>query len=278
MTQVEDIKVIKAENFKLENVVFSQPKPNSKGGNKIYVNYDYEDGKPAKALRIQMPKMKAPFGVSGFDATRTDKKDTSPNASSNDTLDFSLDNKELLDKLEQLEKLVLKQGSLNSKELFKKKFKENEIEMFYKSFLKFNETDGVRDDTKYAPRLKTKLYKNDQYKYNISVYNSNRKKTEIDIYNVDKVIPRGCECVTILTCPGIWQVQKGFGLNFVPSQVIVYKSDLSLPEFAFLEDKDIKEPTKEEEEDSENDEYNSNNAEEGSEQEVTDLLDEVVLE
>jgi len=269
MSQDKDIKVVKAENFKLENVRFSDIKTNSKGGKKIYVNYDYEDGKPAKALRIQMPKMKVPFGISGWVQGRDGKGDNSPTESSNDTLEYSVNNAIVLKKLEDLDNMVLKYGETNWKDIFKKKPKDTSE--FYRSFLKFNEVDGKRDDSKYVPRLKSKLYKDENFKYNISVYNSgSRKANTIDIYNSSEVIPKNSEVIAILSCPGIWIVNGTFGLNFIPSQLIVYKSDLNLPEFAFLEDPNIKEQNDEEENEDEEEESDSID-------ETTDLLDEVKL-
>src|SRR6478752_6894787 len=114
--------IIQAKNFKPENVRFSAPKANKHGGKAVYVNYDYEDGDRPKTLRIQMPRMKLPFGVSGWDGP--DKKDNSPTETSKDTLEMSFneeEHKDIIKKFERLDELAIEAGFSNSKDFFKKK-------------------------------------------------------------------------------------------------------------------------------------------------------------
>lgn len=232
-------KVIKLSEFKPENVKFSAAKNNKHGGKVVYVNYDYEDGGNPRTLRIQMPKMKAPFGISGWDKDRADKKDTSPTEQSNDTLELSVgENPELVEKLEKVDALAIKQGVINSKDFFKKKFDSSYIKMQYKSAIKFSENeDGERDD-KYPPRIKTKLYKDSSYNYKFQVFNSKKELLDLSVYNHNEVIPKGSECVVLLECAGIWIINEKFGLSWRPAQMKVYKSDTKLKEYSFIDNSD----------------------------------------
>lgn len=232
-------KVIKLRDFKPENVKFSTPRNNKHGGKAVYVNYDYEDGSGPKPLRIQMPKMKAPFGISGWDKSRADKKDTSPTETSNDTLEFSTGaHQEIIEKLQILDEMVIEQAVANSKEYFKKKYDEAYIKMQYKSAVKFNENEDGEVDDKYPPRLKTKLYKDEEFNYKLQVYDVDNKPLKVSVYNYNEVLPKGCECVALLECAGIWIINEKFGLSWRPAQMKVYKSDFKLVGCAIVEDEE----------------------------------------
>lgn len=234
-----ETKVIKLRDFKPENVKISQPRVTKHGGKSVYVNYDYEDGKGFKPLRIQMPKMKAPFGISGWDKDRTDKKDTSPTEQSNDTLELSIgEHQELINKLQSLEEMIIKQAVNNSKEYFKKKYDESYIKMQFKSAIKFSENEDGEIDTKYPPRLKTKLYKDDEYTYKIQIFNPTKDLVKVNVYNHSEFFPKGCECVTLLQCAGIWIIGEKFGISWTPAQMIVYKSDTKLNGYSFIEEEE----------------------------------------
>jgi hypothetical protein len=230
------IKIVKAKDFKPENVRFSTPKANKHGGKVVYVNYDYEDGSSPKTLRIQMPRMKAPFGVSGWDGK--DKKDNSPSETSNDTLELSFndEDKDLIEKFERLDDLAIEAGALNSKEFFKKKFDKEALKLFYKQTIKHNEDEEGERDNKYPPRLKTKLSKDKDYRYTAQIFTPEKERVLMDIHNYAEVIPKGSECVTIIECSGIWIINEKFGLSWRPAQTKVYISDNKLSGYSFIDD------------------------------------------
>ena len=232
------IKIVKAQDFKPENVKFSEPKENKHGGKVAYINYDYEDGKPPKTLRIQMPRMKAPFGISGWDTTKKDRKDNSPTKISNDTLELSFNDSDIdiIEKFEKLDELAIDTGVLNSKEFFKKKFDRDALKLFYKSSVKHNEDDEGERDNKYPPRFKTKLIKNQDSAYTVEVYNSAKERMMMNIENCGKMIPKGSECVCIVECTGIWIIGEKFGLSWRPIQMKVYRSSNKLVGYSFIDD------------------------------------------
>ena len=55
--------VILANDFKIENVSFKEPKKNSNGGLSILLNYFNEKTNKNGPLLVQTPKMRMPFGV-----------------------------------------------------------------------------------------------------------------------------------------------------------------------------------------------------------------------
>jgi hypothetical protein len=232
------IKIVKAQDFKPENVKFSEPKENKHGGKVAYINYDYEDGKPPKTLRIQMPRMKAPFGVSGWDTTKKDRKDNSPTKISNDTLELSFNDADLdiIEKFEKLDKLAIEAGVVNSKDFFKKKFDREALKLFYKSSVKYNEDNEGERDNKYPPRFKTKLMKNQDSAYTVEVYNSAKERIMMNIENCGKMLPKGSECVCIIECTGIWIIGEKFGLSWRPIQMKVYRSSNKLVGYSFIDD------------------------------------------
>ena len=234
-----ETKVIKLRDFKPENIKFSSLRTTKHGGKIVYINYDYNDGQSAKPLRIQMPKMKTPFGISGWDKDRADKKDSSPTENSNDTLELSLgDNKEIIEKLEKMDEMIIKQAIENSKEYFKKKYADDYVRLQYKSALKFNENEEGDRDNKYPPRLKTKLYKGNDYEYKTQVFNTDKELLKIDIYNHSEILPKGSECVALLECAGIWVINEKFGVSWRPAQMKVYKSDTKLSGYSFIDDEE----------------------------------------
>lgn len=233
-------KVINIKNLKLNNVQISKPKLNKSGGKVIYINYDYEDGQGPKPLRLQMPKMKAPFGISGYDKDNTDNTDNSVTERSNDSIDLSLgDHEDAIEKLKKLDKLFLDRVKANPIEFFNKKRSEEGIEEVFTPSVKYGKNKATGEiSTEYPPRMKNKLYKDNEGKYNLQVYTPDRKPVEMNIYNQGEIIPKGCECVTLLGVAG-WVTPTGLGLSWRPAQMIVYKSDNALQNFAFLEDPDI---------------------------------------
>lgn len=232
-----ETKVIKFKDFKPENIKLSPLRMTKSGRKIVYINYDYEDGNSPKPLRIQMPKMKTPFGIAGWDNDRTDKKDKSPTKNSNDTLELSIgDDKAIVEKFEKIDDIVINQAIDNTKEYFKKKLSPEYVKLQYKSSLKFSQNEDMERDDKYPPRIKTKLYKNKDFVYQVKIFDENKKSVSIDIFNQEEVIPKGSECLSLLECSGIWIVNDSYGLSWVPVQMIVYKTNNNLTGYSFIEE------------------------------------------
>lgn len=230
--------IIKIENFKIENVKISSPRANSHGGKVVYVNYDFEDGSSPKPLRIQLKRMRVPFGISAWDQGRSDKKNSEPSETSNDSIDlaFKENQENVVEIFEKIEELAIKHATNNSVDFFKKKHDPATVKVFFKSNIKYSEDEEGKRDNKYQPRLKTKLLKDSSYSYKTQIYDNDNKRVDFDIYNQSSVIPKGSECLSIVECGNIWIINEKFGISWRPAQMKIFKNDLALTECAFEED------------------------------------------
>jgi hypothetical protein len=229
--------VIKIEDLKIENIRLSQVKVNKRGGKMVYINYVYNQNEDPKKLRFQLPKMKAPFGVSGWSIDGSGKSSSIPNENSNDAIELAFNSFEepALRKIEELEEFIIKNAFENSKEFFNKKKPLDACKMFFTTGVRHTvDEDGNKSD-KYPPRIRCKMMKTPDNHYTVQVY-ENRKKVPMDIYNYSSVLPKMSECTAIVDCASIWIVGEKFGVSFRPTQMKVSKNETSLKDYAFIEE------------------------------------------
>jgi hypothetical protein len=240
--------VIKIEDLKIENIRLSQVKANKKGGKTVYINYIYNEGEEPKKLRFQLPRMKAPFGISGWSVSSNGENSSIPNEMSNDAaeLAFSENHQAIIHILEKLEEFMVQTAFENSKEFFNKKKTLEVCKMFFTSAIKHTLDDNGEKSNKYPPRFRCKLNKNADNAYTVQVYNSKKEKVDMDIYNYNSVLPKMSECVTIIECSGLWIVGEKFGISFRPAQMKVYKNETSLTDYAFVDEEEHDEDTHQE--------------------------------
>jgi hypothetical protein len=226
-------KIIKIKDFKLENVRISTPRANKHGGKVAYINYDFEDGSNPKPLRIQLEKMRVPFGVSSW--VSADQKNSGPTEMSNDSLDLAFNDSQtdVIKKFEDFENLIIQEGIKNSFEFFKKKQSPEAVKLLFKSNVKYGVDDKGERDTKYPPRLKTKLLKDKQASYIAQVYDTSNKRVEFNIHNHSEIIPKGSEALSIVESGSIWIINGNFGISWRPAQLKIFKNDMALTECAF---------------------------------------------
>lgn len=229
--------VVKIEDLKIENIIFSQIKVNNRGGKVVYINYNYEDGSAPKKLRIQFPKMKCPFSITGFDALAPTKDEKGKiSLSSNDSIELSFDETTfILEKVKQIEGAIFQFALKNSKSLLGKEYNKDFIEEFRVSNIRIS-TDKDGSPMKYPPRLRCKLSKDENGVYTTSFFDNSRKKLECNYINYREVIPKMSDCLTIVDLSSIWVVGQKFGASFRPVQMKVFKNEMSLEEYAFVED------------------------------------------
>jgi len=229
--------VIKIENLKIENVRLSPPKVNKRGGKNIYINYVYNTNEQPKKLRIQLPFMKAPFGVSGFSVGPDGKSSSIPNEESSDAIELAFSGKDDIGigKIEKLEALLVNHAFDNSKEYFNKKKSLDACKMFFTSGVKYDlDEDGMQSDM-YPPRIRCKMGRSLDNVYSVQIYDPNKQKVAMDLSNHNEVITKMSECCTIIDCAG-WVVGEKFGISFRPAQMKVKKNETALNDYAFIED------------------------------------------
>lgn len=227
-------KLIKAAEFKSQKVSFSDNiRTNKYSGKSVYINYE---GSP---LRVQMPKMSLPFGISCFK-----KPDDPSQVSYNLELSFRDVDGEIINNFKNLEEKIIDFAEKNSKELFKKQKSREVLKDSYSSFLKIDLDEDGNESTKYAPRMKVKIY-TQGINFNFDAYDAEKKdgkypKLHITEDNYEEFIGKGSQCEVIIQCNGIWVIGGNkFGVSWSLSQMKVYKNDNKLVGYSFIEDEEI---------------------------------------
>tara|TARA_B100001564_G_scaffold153992_1_gene129316 strand:- start:9267 stop:9956 length:690 start_codon:yes stop_codon:yes gene_type:complete len=201
-----------SQQFEPSTVTFSQLKKNKNGGKSVMLNHNNK-----KKLYLQLPFMRSPFGLSAFTDEATNKTSYSLD------LSFDTDNEDamqLSSKLTELDEIILKTVTDNSKEWLGKAYDINVIrEALYKPLVRQGK-EG------YANTLKLKVQTNQSGDFIPEAYNSDRELIQID------EIERGQKCMCIVEINQIWFIDNKFGVSVRLSQVLCGEST-KLPSFAF---------------------------------------------
>ena len=219
--------IMKSTSFQPSAMTFSNFRKNKRGGGTLYIN-----GPENKKKYIQLPYMRAPFGVSSF----TD--DATGNTSYSIPLSFDSNNPELCEfqtKMEEFDDLICNMVAKNSKEWLGKQYNIAVIkEALYKPMVVPGKTVG---DTTYAPTMKLKvLYNKNKEEFESEAYNSSRERIPVD------TIEKSQKVMAIIDINQIWFIDNKFGVSMRFNQGIVEESQ-KLPSFAFqgLDDVDVEE-------------------------------------
>jgi hypothetical protein len=141
-------------NFDASKVTFSDLRKNKMGGKVIYLS-----GPGKKKLQIEMPKMRAPFGLSEFVDQNTGKSSWSVNLSLEDQDD-------LRSRLQALDDAVVNAAVKNSKKWLGKDHSAAVIrDALYSPIVK------MPADDKYAPTIKLKVLADENNKFKPETYN-----------------------------------------------------------------------------------------------------------
>ncbi|NBS68006.1 hypothetical protein EBT31_03710 [bacterium] len=199
-------------NFSAENVHFSELKKNKLGGK--FINLQ---GPAGDKLLIQMPAMRAPFGLSEFTDKGTGKVTYS--------LDLSLDDPEVRQLLEQIDSRVLNYVADNSVQFLGKPYKKEILqEALFKPMVKPGKGD-------YAPTLKLKVVTGRDGQFIPRCFEQDRSVAPLD--SIDK----GSQVFTIVELNQIWFIDSKFGVS-VRLQQVMKLPRANLNEFAFAVEKD----------------------------------------
>jgi len=199
-------------NFDANSVAFSKLRKNKNGGKAVYLNAA-SGGK----LFIELPFMRAPFGLSSFVDEATKKTSYS--------LDLSFDkNDEQLIKLQDIfkkfDEKVIKMVAENSQEWLGKVYNVNVIEQaLYKPIVRAGKGD-------YASTIKLKVLLNDKGGFVPEAYNMARQSVPLDS------IEKGQKIKCIIDLNQIWFIDNKFGISARILQVLLEPSK-KLPAFAF---------------------------------------------
>ena len=201
-----------SQQFEPSTVTFSQLKKNKNGGKSVMLNRGNK-----KKLYLQLPFMRSPFGISTYTDEATNKTSYSLD------LSFDADNEDamqLSSKLLELDDIILKTVTENSKEWLGKSYDINVIrEALYKPLVRQGK-EG------YANTLRLKVQTNQSGDFVPEAYNLNQEPIQLD------EIERGQKCMCIVEINQIWFIDNKFGVSVRLSQVLCGEST-KLPSFAF---------------------------------------------
>jgi len=199
-------------DFNPSTVNFSKLRKNKNGGKTVYLN-----NSNGGSILLQLPYMRAPFGLSTF--TDESSKKTSY------SLDLSFDNEpeisEFQDKILALDEIILDLVEKNATDWLGKKFNKVVLkEALHKPLVKRSKGD-------YAPTLKLKIMTDMKSGDFIpEVYNSRRERVDPD------TIERGQRVMAIIDLASIWFIDNKFGVSARLKQCLLAPSK-KLPAFAF---------------------------------------------
>lgn len=183
--------------FNASDVTFSDVYKNAKGGKAVYL----KDASGQKLL-FQLPRLRAPFGLSTF-------KDESSGRVSY-SLPLSLDQPEILEAFAKLDARVLDHLAANSEEILGKKLSRDVIaEGMYKSPVKPSSKEG------YAPTLNLKVITDPKTGALVtSAWNSDREQVPLES------LEKGQSLSAIIELNQIWRTPAGVGVSVRVHQVM----------------------------------------------------------
>lgn len=210
--------VIKTQDVNVENITYANNvKTLDNGGKMVWMGYS---GRP---LIMQLPTMKAPFGVSEWSDEKTGTKKY--------YFDLSFDgmaaNEELAKTYEMFKAMdakVLNDGMDNSMAWFKKRYTSIEI-----MDALFSPSVKMPKDEKYSPTIKLPLAQS-QGEFKCGVFDGDRNRVNILDMNT-----KGAEVTAIIQLVGIWLAGGKFGVSWKVQQLRIIPRT-RLTDYAFLDD------------------------------------------
>jgi hypothetical protein len=224
------LSIQQSTDFNASAVVFSKLRKNKNGGKSVYLN-----GPNNRKLQLEIPKMRAPFGLSTF-TDETSKKTSY-------SLDLSFDTdpeiQDFMTRMKELDDIIVKTVAENSQEWLGKKYGIPVIkEALYKPMVKPGKGD-------YPGTLKLKVLSDPKTgEFVPEAYNYNRENVEMT------AIEKGQKVTCIIDINQIWFIDNKFGVSVRLLQVLLEPSK-KLPRFAF---KNVEAPPQEDVEDEDEEE------------------------
>ena len=204
--------VIKFSDLSLSDVTFSDIRKNANNGGKtIYLN-----GRGKSKLFVQLPKMKAPFGLG---INEYDGKTSY-------SLPMTADDPVFVDFLKKFDDMVVAKVVENSETYLGKSMNETVVREALYSAL-FNPPS----DEKYDPLFKTKILANHDGTFVPQVFTTDREPFDLN------KLEKGQYVTAIVHIPSIWFVGTKFGVTIRLQQLRVTPSQ-KLTEYAFVDDDD----------------------------------------
>lgn len=200
-----------SSDFDASSVNFSKMRKNRNGGKAVYLN----TGSGAGKILVQLPYLRAPFGLSSFTDENTKRTSYSLD------LSFDSENEDLQKIFEDVDANVLETVSANSQEWLGKKYNITVMkEALYKPIVRPGKGD-------YPATMKLKVMTDLKTGEFVPLsYNSQREQVPLD------TIEKGQNMMAIIDINQIWFIDNKFGVSVRLQQVLLEPSK-RLAAFAF---------------------------------------------
>ena len=197
--------------FSISAVNFSKLRKNRQGGKAVYLN----TGSGAGKILVQLPYLRAPFGLSSFTDESTKRTSYSLD------LSFDAENEDLQKTFEEIDKKVLETVATNSKEWLGKQYNIAVMkEALYKPLVRLSKGD-------YAPTMKLKVI-TDTKSGDFVPMAFNAQQDQVAFDSIEK----GQKLMAIIELNQIWFIDNKFGVSARIQQVLLEPSK-KLSGFAF---------------------------------------------
>lgn len=208
-------------NFSADGLLFSDMRKNKLGGKAVYIN-----SLNGTKMLVQLPPMRAPFGLSDFTDQNTGKTTYS--------LDLSLDDPDVQKVFKAIDDRVVEHVAENSQTFLGKPYKIDVIrEALYKPLVRASKGD-------YAPTLKLKVITDRDGEFVPEAYDHARVPVPLN------TVEKGSTVHTIVDVSQIWFIDNKFGVS-IRLQQLMKTAPSSLKGFAFnVEHEEIDVPEDEE--------------------------------
>lgn len=203
-----------ASEFDAKKIEFSALRKGKMGNKTVYINTS-----DSKKLYVQLPFMRAPYGLSAYTDESTGKTSYSLD------LSFDAENAEAMEfmkKLEELDNRILDIAAENSEQWLGKKFHRDVLaQALYKPLIR------VAKDPQYPSTFKIKILTKPDGGFVPEVYNFQRERVDLD------TMQKGQRCCAIVDFSSLWFVDSKFGATVRLSQLLLDRSE-KLQSFAFV--------------------------------------------
>jgi hypothetical protein len=200
-----------SNEFSVSYANFSKMRKNRNGGKAVYLN----TGAGAGKILIQLPYLRAPFGLSSFTDEATKRTSYSLD------LSFDAENEDLQKTFEDIDNKVLEVVATNSKEWLGKQYNIAVMkEALYKPLVRPSKGD-------YPPTIKLKVM-TDSKSGSFVPLAYNAQQEQIDFDSIEK----GQKMMAIIELNQIWFIDNKFGVSARVQQVLLEPSK-KLSGFAF---------------------------------------------
>jgi len=197
--------------------VFQKPKPTNSGSVAVYVDASVSN---SQNPRIELPKMKAVWGISHTDHLGNP---LAPTKRRNMELDVTDDI--VFEKCKAIDDRIIEWVAANCKKVFKKEFSASDLRrMMFKPSIK------PSNNPTYNPKLRIKVAPGDDkrstkiFKMNDDTYEKNGDMNDVT---------RGSQVVVIMEVASIWFTANQFGATYKATEIAVWSKNENASPFPF---------------------------------------------